>query len=608
MRGGFYSKFSREHEGSYHASLFSRKNFIFYLSLISAQRRLLTAALIMTLFQTAASLSPPLLARRVIDDFLLPGNPAGMLPWIGAYFALYVVSWYFSYQLRLLSQTAGQRAIYDVREQLFSKLISLPLSYHEKQKKGALTSLMMNDVSALSSAVTDGVIGLISDLITLGAMIWIMYRLNPGLTLLLMATLPIVLLAMALLGRRIRHAFREVREKMAELNTQVEENFSGIRVVQSLGVQQRQEQDFFQVSEGNLQAGLKAMVLLALVFPLTSLTTGAGSALLLWYGGRQVMLQSITLGVFVAFLAYLRKFYQPLRNLSDLYNTYLSALASMDRIMDVLDEPNPLVVTTPYLGVKEPVRGEITFDKVSFSYDAADESSDPVLDNLTLKILPGEHVGIAGATGAGKTTLASLLMRLMDPIEGQVLLDGIPIYRISREQLHRLIAVVPQQVFLFSGTVLENIRFGKPGASDEEVIQASKKAMAHDMIMGLSKGYETVIGEEGAGLSGGQRQLIAFSRALVKDAPILVLDEATASMDVNLEAQVQTSLEKMMEGRTVLIIAHRLSTLKKLDRICLLSQGRLTACGSHEELLSQSAYYRQLLESGSAPTRPANNG
>jgi ATP-binding cassette, subfamily B, multidrug efflux pump len=507
-----------------------------------------------------------------------------------------------------LSQTAGQRAVFDVRELLFAKLMTLPLSYHENQQKGALTSLMMNDVNALSAAVTDGVIGLISDVVTLGAMIWIMYRLHPGLTLLLMATLPVVLLTMSLLGRRIRNAFREVREKMAALNTQVEENFSGIRVVQSMGVQQQQEEDFFQVSEDNLQAGLKAMILLALIFPLTSLTTGAGTALLLWYGGQQVMQQTITLGVFAAFLTYLRKFYQPLRNLSDLYNTYLSALASLDRIMTVLDEPNPLALTQPLPAIPEPIQGEIEFDHVSFSYGESKEPSIPVLRNLSLHLKPGEHVGIAGATGAGKTTLFSLLVRMMDPQEGEIRLDGIPLFQIRHDQLHRLVSVVPQQVFLFSGTIRENIRFGKPDADDQEVIAAAKNAMAHEMIMGLSKGYETVLGEEGAGLSGGQRQLIAFARALLKNAPILVLDEATASMDVDLESQVQASLEQLLKERTALIIAHRLSTLRKLDRICVLAEGRITACGSHDELIIISPYYRQLLESGSAATRPASGG
>jgi ATP-binding cassette subfamily B protein len=608
MRGGFYSKFSREHEGSYQAALLNRKNVSFYLALLASHRKLLAAALVMTFLQTAASLTPPLIMQRVIDEHLLPGTLSGLLPLMIVFFALYGASWYFSYQQRLLSQTAGQRAIFDVRELLFAKLMALPLSYHEHQQKGALISLMMNDVNALSAAVTDGVIGLISDVVTLGAMICIMYRLHPGLTLLLMATLPVVLLAMSLLGRRIRNAFREVREKMAALNTQVEENFSGIRVVQSMGVQQQQEQDFFQVSEDNLQAGLKAMILLALIFPLTSLTTGTGTALLLWYGGQQVMQQTITLGVFAAFLTYLRKFYQPLRNLSDLYNTYLSALASLDRIMTVLDEPNPLALSQPLPAIPEPIQGEIEFDHVSFSYGESKEPSMRVLKDLSLHLKPGEHVGIAGATGAGKTTLFSLLVRMMDPQEGEIRLDGTPLFRIPHDQLHRLVSVVPQQVFLFSGTIRENIRFGKPDADDQEVIAAAKNAMAHEMIMGLSKGYETVLGEEGAGLSGGQRQLIAFARALLKNAPILVLDEATASMDVDLESQVQASLEQLLKERTALIIAHRLSTLRKLDRICVLAEGRITACGSHDELIKTSPYYRQLLESGSAATRPASGG
>ena len=610
MRGGFYSKFSREHEGSFQASLFSKKNASFYLRLIASQKKTLATALAATLLQALFSLTPPLIIQRVIDQHLTTRDFNGSIPWILLFFGLYLALWFFSYQQRLLTQTAGQQAISHVREDLFFTLLDLPVAYHKKQQKGALTSLLMNDVNALSSAVTDGVIGLISDLVTLGAMIWIMYRLHPGLTLLLMATIPVVLLAMALLGRHIRNAFRDVREKMAELNTHVEENFAGIRVVQSLGVQQQQEQDFFQVSEGSLQAGLKAMVLMALVFPLTSLTTGTGSALLLWYGGQQVINQTITLGIFAAFLSYLRKFYQPLRNLSDVYNTYLSALASMDRIMSVLEEPNPTIKQNPAPEVKEPVQGELIFKNVTFSYESgtAGSARDKVLNQLNLHIKPGEHVGLAGATGAGKTTLFSLLLNMMQPDSGQVLLDGSSVSNISHEQLHRSVAVVPQQVFLFSGTVRDNIRYGKPGARDEEVEKAAKKAMAHDMIMSLQNGYDTVVGEEGAGLSGGQRQLIAFARALIKDAPILVLDEATASMDVGLEADIQASLKAVLKGKTALVIAHRLSTLRSLDRICILANGTIGDSGTHQELMETNIYYRQLLESGSTDTRPASSG
>ena len=601
MRGGIGRNFSQGQDSTFHPSLFNRKSFQFYLSLLTPQRHILAAALLMTLLQTAAALSPPLIARRIIDDHILPGQMTGIWQWTGLFIALYGISWVFSYYQRFWSQTAGQRVVFQVRNRLFGKMMALPLSFHEKQQKGGLTSLIMNDVNALSSAVTDGVIGMISDLVTLIAMVWILYRLHPVLTLLLGATLPIVLLAMGLLGNRIRRAFRDVREKMAALNSQVEENFSGIRVVQSLGVQAQQEQEFFQVSEGNLQAGVKAMILLALIFPLTSLTTGTGTALLLWYGGLQVLGGTITLGVFVAFLTYLRRFYQPLRNLSDLFNTYLSALASMDRIMMVLETPDVRSDAPLARAVPEPAQGKIVFDHVSFSYHSGDETVTAALKDICLTIEPGEHLGIAGATGAGKSTLASLLAGLMDPSSGDIRLDDVPLSSIPRDQLHRLIAVIPQQVFLYTGSVYENIAFGKPGASLQEVMETANKTKAHDMIMGLPQGYQTVIGEEGTGLSGGQRQLIAYTRAMMKNAPILILDEATASMDVTLEAQVQSSLALLLQERTALIIAHRLSTIRGMDRICILNQGSLAACGTHEELAKSNLYYQELLASGFSP-------
>jgi ATP-binding cassette, subfamily B, multidrug efflux pump len=609
MGGGFLSKYSREQQADYRTSLLSAKNLRFYVSLMMPYRRIILAALLMALLHTLTLLMPPLLSQRIIDHHILTGDVTGMMPWLVLFFALYGASWFFAYHQRMLSQTAGQRAIFDIRERLFSKLLVLPMAFHDNQQKGALTSLMMNDVSALSSAVTDGIIGLISDLATLIGIVWIMSRLHTGLTLLLLATLPFVLLAMKLLGTHIRSAFREVREKMAELNTQVEENFAGIRVVQSMGVQQQQEQDFLQVSELNLQAGLKAMILLALIFPLSSLTTGAGNALLLWYGGLQVLQGTMTLGIFAAFLAYLRKFYQPLRNFNDLYHTYLSALASLDRIISILDEPDLLEANRLQPSMPHAFQGEILFDHVSFHYYDKPESDKLVLNNLTLHLKPGEHVGILGETGAGKSTLAALMVRLREPVEGNILFDGIPISKFQPSQLHQWIAVVPQHIFLFSGSVADNIRFGKPDATEAEIIAAAQKAKAHEMIMSLPQQYDTILGEEGSGLSGGQRQLIAFARALIKDAPVLLLDEATSSMDVMLESRVQQSMDALMHGRTALIIAHRLSTLKKLDRICILENGRLAACGSHETLLRSSHYYRQLLESSSfTEGLPINGG
>lgn len=607
MKGGFYSHFTHDDEKNATPAN-PKRHLAFLFQMIRRQKKPLFTALAMTLLQAGTSLAPPLLARKAIDEHILTGQFAGLTRLMGLYVTLYLAAWFFTYHQRILTQKAGQEAIHDVRMRLFNKILSLPLSYHESQQKGGMTSLIMNDVNALSTAVTDGVISLISDLATLIAIVFIMYRLHPDLTFLLMATLPIILIAMGLLSGQIRRAFRDVREKMADLNTQVEENFSGIRVVQSLGVQQSQEQDFVQVNQVNLKAGMRAMVMLALIFPVTSLTAGSGTAILLWFGGLHVMEGTISLGVFVAFLAYLRKFYQPVRNMSDLYHTYLSAMASLDRLTGVLEYPdgtsNSRLSST--LSTMEPLRGDICFHQVGFSYSST--SASPVLENVSFHVRPGERIGIAGSTGSGKSTMVILLTGLANPDRGEILLDGIPLSHLPPALIQRTIAVVPQTPFLFSGTIADNIRFGRPEATDREIMAVCKKMEAHEMIMDLENAYETVVGENGVGLSGGQQQLVALARALIKDAPVLILDEATASMDVGLESRLQRGIDRMTLTHTSLVIAHRLSTLASMDRIYYLENGIIAAHGTHSELLANCVPYSQMVEKESAGIFPGNAG
>lgn len=598
MSGGFYSKYRDPKEKKFQRRYLSKANMGFFINILGKYKKELLLAAIFTLLYTLSILIPPYLTQRIIDDYIMAGNPAGMINLMVAFFSLYAASWYFAYQQRIWSQSAGQKAVFSIREALHQKLILLPLSFHEKQKKGSLSSLLMNDVSSLSSAITEGIVGLMSDVLTLAGITLIMYRMQPQLTLLLLATIPIILLAMFLLGRRIREAFTNVREKMADLNAHVEENLSGIRVIQSLGIQKKSETEFRQVSEGNFQAKLRAMFFLALLFPVMSLTSGLGNAILLWYGGLQVQTGAITLGVFVAFLAYIRKFYMPLRNLSDLYNTYLSALASLNRIVEVMSVKNPLHApeSNRYPRNLTPLdifSQRILFDGLYFSYE-----SEWVLKNLNLEIEKGERIGIVGETGSGKSSLIRLLTRLYDPTRGQILLDNHRLSDIPFSILRDLIAVVPQNTFLYSDTIANNIRQGNPMADFSEVQEAAKKVKAHDMIMSLPGQYNTILGEGGIGLSGGQRQLIAFSRALLKDPEILILDEATSSMDIVLEDRLEKSMDEILKGRTTLVISHRLRTLENLDRICILDKGFINACGTHRELLHNHSYYQRLVKAG----------
>jgi len=597
MRGGFFSKYNETDENKFHPGYLRKQNIDFFFNAVGKYRKELVLAALFTLLHTFTVLLPPYLTQRVVDDYILPGTPEGMIPLMSAFFILYAASWYFAYQQRIWSQAAGQKAVFSIRDTLHWKIVSLPMRFHEHHKKGSLSSLLMNDVSTLSKAITEGMIGLMSDLLILFGITLIMYRMQPQLTMLLLATIPLILLTMALLGRRIREAFTEVREKMADLNAQVEENFSGIRVIQSLGVQEKSEEEFDQISQGSLQANVKAMILLALFFPVMSLTTGIGNAILLWYGGIQVQTDGITLGVFVAFLAYIRKFYMPLRNLSDLYNTYLSALASLHRIVDVMAINNELSADCDDQSKSELIDSDIfkhriVFNNLYFSYD-----SEPVLKNLHLEVKKGERIGIVGETGSGKSSLIRLLTRLDDPVQGDILLDDHKLSDIPFSILRNKIAVVPQSTFLFSDTIANNIRQGRPEASLSEVQQAAQKAKAHDMIMSLPKQYDTFLGEGGVGLSGGQRQLISFARALLKDPEILILDEATSSMDIFLEDQLHQSMEEIIGKRTSIIISHRIRTVQNLDRICILRNGVIEVCGSHTDLLRCHDYYRTLVQS-----------
>ncbi|SFH89612.1 ATP-binding cassette, subfamily B [Tindallia magadiensis] len=590
MRGGFIGKYPDQENKKFQQTYFRKENWQFIFPIIQKNQKDLFLASFFSILYTITFLFPPYLIQRIIDDYILDGHPLGMTPWIILFFFLYASSWYFAYQQRIWSQSAGQKTVFEIRERLHKKLLELPISFHEKQQKGSLTSLLMNDVSALSSVITEGIIGLMSDVLTIIGITIIMYQMQPQLTLILLATAPIILLLMSFLGRHIREAFTNVREKMADLNAQVEENVSGIRVIQSLGIQDKSEAAFEQVSLGNFKAKLNAMIFLALLFPLMSLTTGIGNALLVWYGGLEVIAGSISIGIFAAFLAYIRKFYLPLKNFSDLYYTYLSALVSLNRIVDVMLLKSN---TEPLYSTPRPFQHRILLHRLSFNYD-----SKMVLKNLSLEIQKGERVGIVGDSGSGKSTLVRLLTKLDQPASGYISFDECPIQEISDSIFRKMVAVIPQNTFLFADTIHKNILQGDPQATVDEVQQAAKKAKAHDMIMSLPQQYETILGEKGVGLSGGQRQLIAFSRALLRNPDILILDEATSSMDVFLENQLYQSMADVFENRTVVVITHRLRTLQGMDKIVLLQDGTIADCGNHCQLLSRNNDYRNLVEAG----------
>jgi len=423
----------------------------------------------------------------------------------------------------------------------------------------------VHDVEALSDLMTSGIVYLVNDVLTLGGILTIMLMMNTRLTLAVLVTAPLVYLVMLFLGRAIREASRRVRRE------------------------EQSATQFSRLNRATMQANLGAASVTALLFPAMSVTGAIGTALVLWVGGRGVAAGTITVGTFMAFLAYVSQFFAPLRELSTVYGTYQTAGAALERIADYLDYS---YVETGLPG-KKIGRGKVEFRDVSFGY----EPGELVLKNVSLIMQPGEVVALVGETGAGKTTVTNLLTRLYRVDSGEILIDGEPLDSYTNEELRRAIAVVPQDTYLFPGTIEDNIAYGTPDASPEEIRASARAVSAHEFISRLPEGYETEVGEEGGLLSGGQKQLLALARALLTDPVILILDEATSSVDAVTEAAIRDALDTVLEGRTAVIIAHRFSTLKAADKICVMADGRLEAVGTHQQLWERSDEYRQLCAS-----------
>jgi len=440
--------------------------------------------------------------------------------------------------------------------------------------------------------ISQGIVSLVSGIVTIVGVLVIMFLLNMRLTLVVLATVPIILAGTVVMGRLMRTAYGNVRQKVGALNAGVEENLSGIRVVKSMAQESENEISFDRLNKDNLKAHIRAVTITALFFPFMSVSSTLGTVLVILMGGIMVVNGQATIGLVLAFLGYTSRLFMPLRELSQIYNVYQSAAASAERIHRYLEiEPTIKDPENP-VQFSQPVSGQITFDAVTFGYSP----QRPVIHGISTEISPGDVVAIVGPTGAGKSTMAKLLARLYDPQEGQIRIDGIDLKRFKVEDLRKIVMIVPQEVFLFNGTIADNIRYGDLKASDSMVVEAAIKAHADPFIKQLPLGYNTQVGEAGMLLSGGQRQLIAFARAVLSNRPILVLDEATSSVDAATEVLIQKALETLLQGRTSILIAHRFTTLRKANRIMVMDEGRLVATGSHEELITESTLYRNLYE------------
>lgn len=552
--------------------------------------RLLLAALLMAL-SAFASLAGPYLTQLAIDDFIGRRDAAGLDLVAAAFLTTALLNWMSGYGQTYLVSWVGQTVIYDVRDALFRHLQRLGFRFYDAMSTGRIMARLMSDVDAINQLVSSGLVTIFADSLLLAAIMATMLKMNLRLALVSFITIPVLLAVIRFFRNRVRDAFMAMRRKAADMNANLAESISGVRVTQSFTREERNQEQFDDINEANRQANMEATAVWAMFFPAIEVVSAFGVTLVLWYGGYLIRGgdTGVTVGQVAAFILYLNRFFQPIRDLSQVYNLLQSAAVSAERIVEVLDQ-EPEVRDLPAALTLGRVQGEIRYEDVTFGY-APDR---PVLRGINLRALPGQTIALVGPTGAGKSTIVHLLARFYDPQAGRVLVDGRDLREATQHSWRSQLGIVLQDTFLFTGTVRENIRYGNPGASDQQVEEAARGVGADAFIRQLPKGYETEINERGSMLSVGQRQLIAFARALCADPAVLILDEATANIDTYTEAQLQAALKRLLQGRTAFVIAHRLSTIRQADRIYFIDDGQVVEEGTHEELLKRKGRYADL--------------
>lgn len=535
----------------------------------------------------------PKLTQVAVDDYIAVDDVDGLL-WIIGLLVLALIGEFFILVLNTyLTRWFGQGALFSLRNAVFKKIQSLHVQFFDKNPIGRLITRTTSDIEALSELLSDGVVNMIGDLFRIFFILYFMLMMSWELTVISILVLPVLFYATFWFKGKVRVAFLEVRDQIARLNSFVQEHINGMAIVQLFNREKKEKEKFETINAGHRSAHIETIFYFSIFWPLVEVLASVAMALVVWYGGARALMDGVTFGVLLAFIQYVRQFFQPIRGLSEKYNTLQSALASSERIFDILDTPHRVKEPENPVTLQE-VKGKIEFRKVSFRYNVGDEI---ILNNVSFTAEPGNLMAIVGATGAGKSTIINLLMRFYDIEEGEILLDGVNIKNLTLHDLRSNFGLVLQDNALFSGTVLENITLGNENISREDVIRASKEVECHEFIKKLPGGYDFELNERGASLSMGQRQLICFVRAMVYDPKILILDEATSSVDSETEELVARACEKMMKGRTSIVIAHRLSTIQDSDTILVMHKGQIRETGSHNELIArEGGIYRKLYE------------